>query len=101
MGRAETGVLRLSEDDQAANTRRERQQRPDHADGQLLHHAAEHPGRAANHLLRLQSWVAVSISRAVCAARHAVPEWLNTSRKSIGGGGKFVTSRQHRREAPK
>src|SRR5216683_4066342 len=97
MGRPARGVLRLSQEDQAANTRREREQRCDHAHGQLIHHAAEHPVRAANHLPRLQSWVAVSISRAVCAARHAVPEWLNTSRKSIGGG-KFVTSRQHRRK---
>src|ERR1700692_3949876 len=84
MGRPEKGLLRLSQDDQTANTRGERQQRRDHAHGQLLHHAAEHPGRAANHLPRLQSWVAVSISRAVCAARHAVPEWLNMSRKRMG-----------------
>src|ERR1700730_14310600 len=80
MGRPEKGLRRLAQDAQAANTRGDRQQRRDHAHGELLHHAAEHPGRAANHLPRLQSWVAVSISRAVCAARHAVPEGLNTSR---------------------
>jgi len=39
------------------------------------------PCAMPNHLPRLPSWVAVSISRAVCAARHAVPKWLNTSRK--------------------
>ena len=42
VGRPATGVLRLSEDDQAAHTRRERQSRRDHADDQLLHHGAEH-----------------------------------------------------------
>jgi hypothetical protein len=51
---------------QAANTRGERQQRLDHAHGQLLHHAAEHPGRAANHLSRLQSRLAVPVPGAVC-----------------------------------
>jgi pimeloyl-ACP methyl ester carboxylesterase len=44
-----------------------------HAHGQLLHHGAEHPERAAGHLPRLQSRIAVSISRAVCAAHFAVP----------------------------
>src|ERR1700730_5397759 len=39
-------VLRLSEDDQAANT---------HAHGELFHHAAIHPVRGADHLPRLQS----------------------------------------------
>src|ERR1700730_12284268 len=81
MGRPEKGLRRLAQDAQAANTRGDRQQRRDHAHGELLHHAAEHPGRAANHLPGLQSWVAVSISRAVCAARHAVPEGLSMSRK--------------------
>src|SRR6202140_3035211 len=54
-GRPARGVLRLSEDDQAANTRRERQQRRDHAHGELFHHAATHPVRGADHLPRLQS----------------------------------------------
>jgi len=35
-------VHRLSEDDKAANTRRERQQRREHTHGELFHHAAEH-----------------------------------------------------------
>ena len=48
-------VLRLSEDDQAANTRRERQQRREHTHGALFHHAAEHAVCAADHLPRLQS----------------------------------------------
>src|SRR3984893_12614229 len=81
MGRPEKGLRRLAQDAQAANTRGDRQQRRDHAHGELLHHAAEHPGRAANHLPRLQSWVAVSISRAVCAARHAVPEGLSLEKR--------------------
>src|SRR5712691_2835003 len=63
MGRPARGVLRLSEDDQAANTRRERQQRRDHAHDQLLHHGAEHPECAASHLPRLQSRLAVPVSR--------------------------------------
>src|SRR4029453_15728341 len=57
------GVLRLSEGDQAANTRREWRQRRDHAHDQLIHHAAEYPECAADHLPRLQSRVTVSISR--------------------------------------
>src|SRR5216684_1261791 len=44
-----------------------------YAHGQLIHHAAEHPGRPARHLPRLQSRVAVSTSRAVCAAHFPVP----------------------------
>ncbi len=48
---------------EAANTRRERQQRRDHAHDQLLHHGAEHLERAAHHLPRLQSRLAVPVSR--------------------------------------
>src|SRR6202041_1629282 len=55
VGRPAKGVLRLSEDDQGANTRRERQQRRDHAHGELFHHAATHPVRGADHLPRLHS----------------------------------------------
>src|SRR5712691_811020 len=73
MGRPARGVLRLSEDDQAANTRRERQQRRDHAHDQLLHHGAEHPECAASHLPRLQSRLAVPIPRTVRPPCLAVP----------------------------
>src|SRR6204780_3128190 len=76
MGRPAKGVLRLSEDHQAANTRRERQQRRDHAHGELFHHAAELAVCAADRLPRLQSRRAPHVPRAVCAARHAVPERL-------------------------
>ena len=61
VGRSARGVLRLSEDDHAANTRRERQQRRDHAHDQLLHHGAEHPECAADHLPRRQSRLAASV----------------------------------------
>src|SRR5713226_9792184 len=101
MGRPARGVLRLPQEDQTANTRREREQRCDHAHGQLLHHAAEHPGRAANHLPRLQSWVAVSISRAVCAARHPVPEGLSsgTKRSNRASVGRFTLVEKSLRES--
>src|SRR5712671_7412574 len=81
MGRPARGVLRLPQEDQTANTRREREQRCDHAHGQLIHHAAEYPGRAANHLPRLQSRVAVSISRAVRPPCLDVPERLTRTRE--------------------
>src|SRR6185295_13654051 len=61
VGRPAIGVLRLPEDDQAANPRRERQQRRDHADGQLLHHGAAHPECAADHLPRRQSRLAAPV----------------------------------------
>jgi pimeloyl-ACP methyl ester carboxylesterase len=72
VGRPARGLLRLSQDDQAANPRGERQYRRAHAHHQLLHHAADHPQCAARHLPRLESRVATPISRAVCTAHFAV-----------------------------
>src|ERR1700730_11047284 len=62
VGRTARGVLRLPEDDQAADACRERQQGPYHLHGQLFHLAAEYPERAAYPLPRLQSRVAVPVS---------------------------------------
>jgi pimeloyl-ACP methyl ester carboxylesterase len=47
LGRPARGGQRLSEDDQAANTHRERQQRREHTHSELFHHAAEHAECAA------------------------------------------------------
>src|SRR4029077_15342891 len=52
---------------------------------QLLHHGAEHPECGANHLPRLQSRVAVSISRAVCAAHLAVPGRMTSTTLDCAG----------------
>src|ERR1700674_2004081 len=90
MGRPEKGLLRLSQEDQAPDTWREREQRRDHAHGQLLHHAAEHPECAASHLPRLQSRVAVSISRAVREARDPLPGRVTSKEPDLGLGSGFA-----------
>src|SRR4029077_20564480 len=72
VGRSARGVLRLSEDDQTANARRERQPRRDHAHGQLLHPGTTHPGCAADHLSRRQSRLAAPVPGALRRTRDAV-----------------------------